>query len=178
MYGFNVRVPQLTLDARYGLGRGWSLKGHLNSMFVTTELLLGGSYAWRAGDWSFEGSASAGIYVGQLAQVGFDATLLAPEYRPELTLGYDLGDIALSLRGSLLLMGPEQRARRRRLGRARQFEPVRRAQRDAVRREHDALELRLVLRARGDDDARVLRALAAVSRFTGAFHLPANRGWL
>src|SRR5690242_6382388 len=31
MYGFNVRVPQLTADARLGLGSGWSLKGHFNS---------------------------------------------------------------------------------------------------------------------------------------------------
>jgi hypothetical protein len=34
--------------------------------------------------------------------------LLSPEYRPELALGYDLGKVALSLRGSLLLMGPEK----------------------------------------------------------------------
>ena len=108
MYGFNVRVPQLTLDARYGLGRGWSLKGHLNSMLVTTELLFGGSYAVRAGDWSLEGTASVGIYAGKLAHFAFDALFLSPEYRPELTIGYDFGHIAVSLRGSLLLMGPER----------------------------------------------------------------------
>jgi hypothetical protein len=108
VYGFNVRVPQVTLDARYGLGEGWSLKGHLNSFFVTTELLLGGSYAWHAGSWSLEGTMSVGVYIGKLAQLGFDALLLSPEYRPELALGYDLGKVALSLRGSLLLMGPEK----------------------------------------------------------------------
>jgi hypothetical protein len=108
MYGYNVRVPQIVLDARYGLGKGWSLKGHFNSMFVTTELLFGGSYAWRSGAWSFEGSASVGIYVGKLAHFGFDALVLAPEYRPEITLGYDFGHIAASLRASLLLMGPDR----------------------------------------------------------------------
>jgi hypothetical protein len=108
MYGFNVRVPQLTLDARYGLGSGWAIKGHFNSMFVTTELLLGAGYAARFGDWSVEGDMSVGIYVGQLAEFGFDATMLSPEYRPELTLGYDFGNIAFSLRASLLLMGPER----------------------------------------------------------------------
>lgn len=107
MYGFNVRVPQLTVDARIGLGAGWSLKGHFNSMFVTTELLLGGGYAWRGGAWSLEGTGSVGVYFGKLGQLGFDALLIAPQYRPELTLGYDFGSIALSLRGSLLLMGPE-----------------------------------------------------------------------
>jgi hypothetical protein len=108
MYGFNVRIPQVTLDARYGLGEGWSLKGHLNSFFVTTELLVGGSYAWHAGGWSLEATMSVGAYIGKLGQIGFDTLLLSPEYRPELALGYDLGKVALSLRGSLLLMGPEK----------------------------------------------------------------------
>jgi hypothetical protein len=108
MYGYVVRVPQITADVRYGLGAGWSLRGHLNSMFVTTEALLGGSYAWRAARWSFEAALSAGIYVGTLHNFAFDVLLLAPQYRPELTVGYDFGEIALSLRGSVLLMGPER----------------------------------------------------------------------
>lgn len=107
MYGFNMRLPQLTLDARYGLGKGWAVKGHFNSMFVTNELLFGVGYASLFGDWSLEFDASVGVYFGKLAQFGFDAALLSPEYRPELTLGYDFGDIALSLRATLLLMGPE-----------------------------------------------------------------------
>jgi len=108
MYGFNVRVPQLTLDARYGLGDGWAVKGHFNSFFVTTEFLLGAGYAGRIGDWTLGADMSVGIYIGQLAEFGFDATMLSPEYRPELTLGYDFGSLALSLRASLLLMGPER----------------------------------------------------------------------
>jgi len=108
MYGFNLRVPQISLDARYGLGRGFSLKGHFNSMLVVNELLLGGSYAHRVDRWSFEVSASAGIYLGKLAQFGFDAVLLAPEYRPELSIGYNFGEIAVSFRETLLLMGSER----------------------------------------------------------------------
>src|SRR5687768_16082466 len=57
MYGFNLRLPQLSLDARYGLGRGFSLKGHFNSMLVVNELLVGGSYAHAVDRWSFEASA-------------------------------------------------------------------------------------------------------------------------
>jgi hypothetical protein len=108
MYGFSLRVPQVTLDARYGLGAGWSLKGHLNSMFVANELLFGASFAWGREPWSFEGSINAGLYYGKLANFGFDAALLSPEYRPELTAGYDFGNVALSLRGSLIFMGPER----------------------------------------------------------------------
>jgi len=108
VYGFNVRVPQVSLDARYGLGSGWSLKGHFNSMFITTELLLGASYAWHpAGKWSLEATFTAGAYLGKLGQAGFDVVLLSPEYRPEVALGYELGNVALTLRGTLMLMGPE-----------------------------------------------------------------------
>jgi len=108
MYGMNFRLPQLSLDARYGLGKGWSLKGHLNSMFVVSELLFGGSYAQSLGRWSWEASLSAGVFFGKLGQFGFDAILVSADVRPEVAIGYDLGGVALSLRGSLILMGPER----------------------------------------------------------------------
>jgi hypothetical protein len=106
VYGFNVRVPQITVDARYGLGNGWSLKGHLNSVWVQNELLFGGAYGFRAEPFSIEASVSAGVYLGQLGSFSFDANMISPEYRPELALGYEFGNVALSLRGSLILMGP------------------------------------------------------------------------
>jgi len=107
MYGYVVRLPQVTADARYGLGRSWSLAAHLNTMLVTSEALLGVSRAWRAGRVSVEASASAGVYVGALGQLSFDALVYAPEARPELAVGHDFGALAATLRGSLILMGPE-----------------------------------------------------------------------
>ena len=115
MYGMNFRAPQLSLDAVDWLGKGWSIKGHFNTMVVLNELLLGAGYTWRSRPWSFELAASAGVYLGNFGAVagdtgegvaGFKALFIAPEYRPELTIGYDFGKIAVSLRGSLLLMGP------------------------------------------------------------------------
>jgi|RhiMethySRZTD1v2_1073278.scaffolds.fasta_scaffold07952_5 hypothetical protein len=108
MYGIQVRVPQFTADARYGLGAGWSIKGHFNSMYVTNELLLGPAYSWRGGRWSIEGAASVGVYFGKLASFDFDAALISPEYRPEVAVGYDFGNIAVTARGSVLLMGPNR----------------------------------------------------------------------
>jgi hypothetical protein len=106
VYGYNVRVPQITVDARYGLGKGWSLKGHLNTVWVANELLFGGAFAYRAAPFSMEGSVSAGVYLGQLGSFSFDANMISPEYKPELALGYEFGNVALSLRGSLIFMGP------------------------------------------------------------------------
>jgi hypothetical protein len=106
MYGYVVRVPQVTVDGRYGLRGGWSLAGHLNSMLATTEILLGLGHTWTRERWSFEAMGSVGIYVGTLHEFAFDALLLSPQYRPEVAVGYDFGSIAVSLRASVILMGP------------------------------------------------------------------------
>ncbi|HVZ37452.1 MAG TPA: hypothetical protein VG963_33760 [Polyangiaceae bacterium] len=108
MFGYNLRVPQLSLDARYGLGRGWSLTGHFNSMFVTSEMLFGASYGQHFGPWSYAVDASAGVYFGKLGQLGFDAVFVAAQYRPEVALGYQIGRLAITLRANLLLLGPER----------------------------------------------------------------------
>jgi hypothetical protein len=115
LYGVSFRFPQLTLDAIGWLGNGWSLKGHLNTMIVLNELLFGVGYSCNAGPFSLELDASVGVYLGSVGAIvgssglaGFNALFVAPEYRPELTLGYDFGKLAVSLRGSLLLMGPSR----------------------------------------------------------------------
>jgi hypothetical protein len=106
MYGFTARVPQITLDARFGLGDGWSLTGHLNTVLLLNELLLGAGHTWEAGRWSFEVAGSAGLYYGTIGVGAFDAQFFAGEYKPELGIGFDFGDVALTLRGSLILMAP------------------------------------------------------------------------
>ena len=109
MYGMDLRVPRLTMDARLGLGSGWSLKGHLDTMVVTNEILLGGAYGWHSGRWSLEGALSAGVLLGKLEQFAFNAIFIAPQYRPEVTIGYEIADgVSLSLRGAVLLAGPER----------------------------------------------------------------------
>lgn len=109
MYGMSIRFPQLALDFQDSLGKGFLFKAHINTMLITNEALVGIGYNWHgAGPWSFGGAVSAGLFLGKLGQFGFDALTIGAEYRPELTVGYSLGDIALSLRGSLILIGPER----------------------------------------------------------------------
>ncbi|HET7544893.1 MAG TPA: hypothetical protein VFK05_33730 [Polyangiaceae bacterium] len=109
MYGMTIRFPQLALDFQDSLGKGFLFKAHINTMLITTEVLLGVGYNWRgAGPWSWGAAINAGLFNGKLNAGGFDALVIGAEYRPELTIGYDLGQVALSLRGSLILIGPEQ----------------------------------------------------------------------
>jgi hypothetical protein len=109
MYGMSIRFPQLALDFQDSLGKGFLFKAHINSMLITNEVLVGLAYNWQGpGPWSFGAAVNAGMFLGKLGQLGFDALTIGAEYRPELTVGYSLGDIALSLRGSLILIGPER----------------------------------------------------------------------
>lgn len=117
MYGMTIRAPQLTLDAVDWIGGGWSLKAHLNTMLAINELLVGAGYTWQGGPLSVELAANVGVYLGTLGGVGgagdssegragFKALFVSPEYRPDLTIGWDFGKLAVSLRGSLIFMGP------------------------------------------------------------------------
>jgi len=109
MYGMSIRFPQLALDFQDSLGKGFLFKAHINSMLITNEFLLGVGYNWRScGPWSVGAAINAGMFLGKMGGLGFDALVIGAEYRPEITVGYDLGDVALSLRGSLILIGPEQ----------------------------------------------------------------------
>jgi len=109
MYGMSVRFPQLALDFQDSLGQGFLFKAHINTMLLTNEALVGVGYNWHgAGPWSVGAAINAGVFLGKMGQLGFDALTIGAEYRPEVTIGYSLGDIALSLRGSLILIGPER----------------------------------------------------------------------
>ncbi len=109
MYGMSIRFPQIALDFQDSLGKGFLFKAHINSMLITNEILVGVGYNWHgAGPWSVGAAVNAGMFLGKLGGFGFDALTIGAEYRPELTVGYSLGDIALSLRGSLILIGPER----------------------------------------------------------------------
>ncbi|HYQ02140.1 MAG TPA: hypothetical protein VER96_25875, partial [Polyangiaceae bacterium] len=109
MYGMSFRFPQLALDFQDSLGSGFLFKAHINTMIITNEALVGVGYNWNCGGpWSVGAAVNAGVFLGKLSGFGFDALTIAGEYRPELTVGYSMGDIALSLRGSVILMGPER----------------------------------------------------------------------
>lgn len=109
MYGMSIRFPQLALDFQDSLGKGFLFKAHINSMLITNEFLVGVGYNWHAGGpWSVGAALNAGVFLGKFAHLGFDAMTIGAEYRPELTVGYSLGDVALSLRGSLIFIGPER----------------------------------------------------------------------
>ena len=97
IYGFELRFPHVTVDARYGLGKGFSLTGHLDTILVINEVTVGGGWSQYFGPWSIELGLEAGLFAGTLSEFGFDSTYLAPMYVPRVVAGHSWKDIALSL---------------------------------------------------------------------------------
>jgi hypothetical protein len=97
MYGFELRVPHVALDARYGLGSGFSLTGHLDTVLVMNELTAGAGWSQYWGPWSLELGLEAGVYYGTLNEFGFKASYTAPMYVPRVVAGHSWKDLALAL---------------------------------------------------------------------------------
>lgn len=95
--GFEVRFPHIALDARFGLGKGFSLTGHFDTILVINEITAGGAWAQYFGPWSLELGMEAGVFVGTLNEFGFDSSYVAPLYVPRIVGGHSWKDIALSL---------------------------------------------------------------------------------
>jgi hypothetical protein len=97
--GYKLAIPQLLTDARYQVGSGISILGHLNTVIVSNQLEVGA--AWQVpthGRVTVMASVTGGAFFGRLGQFGFDAWMAAPIVKPGITLGYPLGDVMLSLR--------------------------------------------------------------------------------
>jgi hypothetical protein len=97
MYGFELRMPHLAVDARYGLGSGFSLTGHADTILVINELTVGAGWAQYWGPWSLELGLEAGVFYGTLNEFGFSASYVAPMYVPRVVAGHSWKDLALSL---------------------------------------------------------------------------------
>jgi hypothetical protein len=97
MFGFEFRFPHVSADARFGLGKGFSLTGHFDTVLVINELTAGAGWSQYFGPWSLEVGLEAGLFFGTLNEFGFSASYLAPMYVPRIVGGHSWKDIALSL---------------------------------------------------------------------------------
>lgn len=107
IYDMAVRLPRLALDARLGLGKGFSLIGHLDTILIWNEITMGPVWATHHGPWSVQLGLQAGALLGVLENFGFSALYKAPVVRPQVTLGYAFGDTAISLRFDAIIAYPQ-----------------------------------------------------------------------
>lgn len=105
--GASLRVPQFTMDARFGLGSGWSAVAHLNTILAINELDVGASWAFPIfGKLRGLAQFQTGVFVGMLGSFGFESSIIAPQFRPLVGLSLPAGSMRWSLRGEILFAGP------------------------------------------------------------------------
>lgn len=105
--GASLRVPQFTSDARFGLGKGWSVTAHLNTILAINELDAGMSFSFPLiGEIRGVAQFQAGVHLGMLGSFGFESLIVAPEFRPLIGLSLPIASMRWSLRGELVFAGP------------------------------------------------------------------------
>ena len=95
----SIRWPLFTLEAHYGLPENFILNGRINTQIITNHLLLGGKWVYApyerlhvsVGD-------DLAYWFGKLKQYGFNNTAHGWINYPNLTVGYDFGKVALSVK--------------------------------------------------------------------------------
>lgn len=105
--GASLSVPQFTSDARFGLGTGWSLVLHLNTILAINELTVGVNRSFPlVGTLRGLAQFQTGISLGMLGGFGFETTVMAPEFRPLVGVSLPVGSMRWSIRGELVFAGP------------------------------------------------------------------------
>ena len=98
----SIRWPLFTLEANYGLPENFILKGRINTQIITNHLLLGGKWVYAPHERvHLSVGYDIAYWFGQLKQYGFNNTAHGWINYPNLTVGYDFGKVALSVKGEL-----------------------------------------------------------------------------
>ena len=99
-----VRAPAFDAHALYGLPENFYLDGRVISQFVQNHFSLGAKWAYGNDRWSFALGYDVAWWFGFLTVGGFDSKARGWENYPNLTVGYALDDVLLSLKGELILI--------------------------------------------------------------------------
>jgi hypothetical protein len=96
------QIPQVTVEARYGLPLGFSVDARLSAIFVSNELAIGPAWTYRIGVVSLAVQDRQAFWYGYLGTSGFDATGWGYINRPGLSVGVPWRSERFSLTGELI----------------------------------------------------------------------------
>lgn len=105
----SARFPLFKFAAVMGLPSNFLLDGKINTELVTNEFNLGARwvYSFNENLHADVGYSIAYLY-GQLKQFAYDSKISGWTSYPSIALGYDFGNLALTLRGTLSLINSMQ----------------------------------------------------------------------
>ncbi len=100
--GASVRFPLIKFAAVMGLPSNFLLDGKIATELVTNQFELGGRWVYKFNDQLHAdvGYSLAFLY-GQLKQFAYDSKISGWTSYPTIAVGYDWGNLALTLRGTI-----------------------------------------------------------------------------
>jgi hypothetical protein len=96
-----IRAPLFTWDVRYGLPQGFQLTGALTTMIITNHIAVGANWVYEFDRLHAELGYRVAYWFGFMNVEGFDNTASGWFNYPGLSVGYDFGPLAVTLRGEL-----------------------------------------------------------------------------
>lgn len=96
-----VVAPMFNYTGKYTLPRGFNLQGGVSSLIISNRFNAGPFWNYTADKFSVGLGFQMAFNFGVLNQFGFHTTLTGWESQPSLTLGYNFGKTALTVRGDL-----------------------------------------------------------------------------
>jgi len=104
-----ARFPLIKFGAVMGLPANFLLDGKVNTELVTNEFLLGARWVYAFDKhWHVDVGYSIAYLYGQLKQFNYDSKIKGWTSYPSAAIGYDFGNLALTLRGAFSLINSLQ----------------------------------------------------------------------
>jgi hypothetical protein len=98
------KAPLFGYSAVYGLPKNFGLDANLRTNIITWQFSLGAKWNYTINRFSFAVGYDLAFMLGQLKKFGFDSRVNAWISYPNLTIGYELNDVALSLKGEAMII--------------------------------------------------------------------------
>ena len=92
-----LKAPLIGYSAQYGLPKNFIAFGNVSTNIITWQLALGAKWYHSFNKFSFSIGYDIAYVYGQLKQFGFNSKISGWMNYPNLTLGYELNDMAFSL---------------------------------------------------------------------------------
>ena len=99
-----IQAPLINLHLTFGMPAGFSLESSFMSIIVSNQLNLGLRWNYRHKDFSFNLGGDIGYNMGVMTFLGFDNKITGWTVYPNLSLGYKVKNVLLTLKGEAVIV--------------------------------------------------------------------------
>ena len=96
-----VVAPMFNYTGKYTLPKGFNLQGGISTLIISNRINAGPFWNYSIGKYHFGVGYQIAFNLGILRQFGYNTILTGWESQPSLTVGYNFGKTALTIRGDL-----------------------------------------------------------------------------